>query len=82
MRTRAAIADLDITTWPDCNFAADATRFQTDNQTLTHLFPVSAGAHTVNLLVRKTGGTPAAPLRIFGRSLTALFIDHNGIGSS
>jgi hypothetical protein len=74
----ATIAGLGIATWPDCTPAPSL--IQTDNQTLTHLFPVTAGAHTVNLLARKSGGTGG--LRVLARSLTAVFIDHNGLGSS
>jgi hypothetical protein len=75
-----AITDMAIATFPDCR--PGEAFFQTNNQTLAHVFPVGAGAHTVNLLVRKSGGTATAELRVLGRSLTALFIDHNGMGSS
>jgi hypothetical protein len=52
------------------------------NQTLTHVFPVTAGAHTVNLLVRKNHGTDSVSLNVLTHSLTALFIDHNAVGAS
>jgi hypothetical protein len=77
-----AIADMGIATFPNCNYAASGTLFQTNNQTLAHLFPVSAGSHTVNFLARKVGGSATASLRVLGRSLTALFIDHNSTGGS
>ena len=75
-----ALGNLGIVTWPDCTFSGGID--QTQNQTLTHLFPVSAGAHTVNLLARKSGGSPGASIRILSRSLTALFIDHDAVGNS
>ena len=60
---------------------ANVAGFQnSNNQTLTHLFPVAAGPHTVNLLGRKKGGSGSAS--ILGRSLTAIFIDHGASGSS
>lgn len=78
----SAIADMGIATFPNCNYAASGTLFQTDNQTLAHLFAVSAGSHTVNFLARKTGGSATANLRVLGRSLTAVFIDHDATGRS
>ena len=77
-----AINNMGTAAFPDCRYGAAGVLFQTNNQTLAHVFPVSAGAHTVNLLVRKTGGSPTADLRVLGRSLTALFIDHNALGAS
>lgn len=47
---------------------------------LTRLYPVAAGSHTVNFLGRKVGGT--VDPGIVGASLTAVFIDQDGTGGS
>lgn len=76
--TADSIANMGIATWDTC--ADGGGRLGTQNQTVTNLFPATPGAHTVNLLARKTGGAGTA--RYLGRSLTAIFIDHDGVGTS
>ncbi len=46
--------------------------FPTNNQTVSTVFPVGAGTHTVNLLGRKAAGTGV--FRVFSRTLTAQFV--------
>ncbi len=76
--TGESISNMGRATWDDC--ASGGGIQNTSNQTVHHLFPVSAGGHTVNLLGRKTGGTGTA--RFLGRSLTAVFIDQGPTGQS
>lgn len=57
-----------------------AATFYTDVMTGTRLVPVSAGSHTVLLMARDHGSTMTPSLRT--RTLTALFIDQDGLGSS
>lgn len=75
----SAITAMGTATWDDCQSGGGGL-LETSNQTVTHLFSVSAGLHTVNLLGRKVGGTGTA--RFLGRSLTAVFIDHGSTGAS
>lgn len=47
---------------------------------VTYMFPVAPGSHTVNAVGRRVSGTPSV---IFtDRSITVLFVDRNGNGSS
>ncbi len=55
--------------WNDCT---NVLGYPTNSRTLSHVFPVTAGQHTVYLLVRKVGGT--GTLRLLGRTLNAQFI--------
>jgi hypothetical protein len=73
-----AISAIGLSTFPVCGVVHGL--LQRTSQTLAHVFPVTAGAHTVNLLLRKAGGTPN--LHLDGLSLTALFIDHSPTGAS
>jgi hypothetical protein len=73
-----ALGELGSATWQDCLTVSGFV--QAESQTLTHLFPVSAGAHTLHLLARKAAGTGV--LSVTNRSLTAVFIDHDGLGNS
>lgn len=62
---------------PDCT----AGLFDmTANAGMTKLFPVSAGNHTVNLVGRRASGTQTVGFA--ARSITALFVDHDGVGVS
>lgn len=74
----AAIANMGYATWDDCTAGGGIQN--TSNQTVTHLFPVTAGAHTVNFLGRKQGGTGTA--RFLGRSITAVFVDLGATGTT
>ncbi len=77
--TSDSIFSSGIAVWDDCN-RGGGLYLGTQNQTVTFLFPVTAGAHTVNLLARKLGGAGTA--RYLGRTLTAIFIDHDAVGAS
>lgn len=66
--------------FPSC--ATAASTLATNNQTLTHLFPVDAGIHTVNLLGRRHDAVGTGGIRILGRTISAVFIDHGSTGIS
>ena len=74
----AAIAYVGQANFDDC--PGGSGHISDDNQTVAHLFPVSAGAHTVNLLGRRRAGDSG--VKFLGRSLTAIFIDHDSVGTS
>ncbi len=60
---------------PECSGGADSRIYA-----ITHVFPVSAGAHTFNLIGRRVSGTPS--LTFTDRSIVVIFVDQDRFGWS
>jgi hypothetical protein len=74
----AGLFDIDYDVFlPACNHSSIA-----DTVAITRLFPVAAGAHTVHLLARKVSASGLANLRVNRSSVTVLYVDLDGVGSS
>ncbi len=83
MNVDSTSADSSLTNYyvsfPDCSITG-GTLTPNENIAITKLYPVAAGAHTVNLLGRKVGGTQD-PL-FDAKSIVALFVDRDALGAS
>lgn len=66
--------------FPDCSTVPPGVSVPIQVVSITKLFPVSAGNHTINLLGRRAAGATVAG--VSGQSIAAVFIDQDGIGGS
>lgn len=72
--------DLYHTDFTDCSNAAPGLGVPIEPIALTKLFAVGPGAQTVYLIGRRNAGT--VNVSVSGASIVAVFVDHDGSGSS